>query len=78
MNLTFQARTGPDSHSHHVTISVCRQHAYADFLELATDEFVQMLTNNSTKLRAALPPLLLDMGGVAKMNYSNSEALGEK
>jgi hypothetical protein len=37
-----------------------------------------MLTDKSKRLRAALPPLLLDMGGAANLNYTGNESLDKK
>jgi hypothetical protein len=76
--LFLQAHTSSDTHSHHLTISVCRRHSYANFFERASEEFINMLTDKSKRLRAALPPLLLDMGGAANLNYTGNESLDKK
>lgn len=70
-----QANTGPEKHSHHVTISVCRKFSYAQFFEQASSEFIQLLTDKSKKLRGALPPHLFDMGGMASIVYPNEDSL---
>uniref|UniRef100_A0A914HIU9 Bifunctional lysine-specific demethylase and histidyl-hydroxylase n=1 Tax=Globodera rostochiensis TaxID=31243 RepID=A0A914HIU9_GLORO len=74
---THQALTG-DVHSLHVTVSVCRHHSFADFLEKASAEFVQTVVSSSKHLRHNLPPLLLDMGGVCKSDFSGEKMLQEK
>lgn len=73
-----QAHTVSNSHSHHVTISVCRHFAYADFFEMASAQLIQVLTEKSMKLRHSLPPLLFDMGGTAKQNYSGADSLQQQ
>ncbi|CAK5025472.1 unnamed protein product [Meloidogyne enterolobii] len=75
---THQANTGPDKHSHHVTISVCRKFSYAQFFEQASSEFIQLLTDESKRLRGSLPPHLFDMCGMANIVYPNEDSLNNR
>uniref|UniRef100_A0A914KTD9 Bifunctional lysine-specific demethylase and histidyl-hydroxylase n=1 Tax=Meloidogyne incognita TaxID=6306 RepID=A0A914KTD9_MELIC len=73
-----QANTGPDKHSHHVTISICRKFSYAQFFEQASSEFILLMTEKSKRLRGALPPHFFDMGGMADIAYPNEDSLNNK
>nr|CAD2196721.1 unnamed protein product [Meloidogyne enterolobii] len=73
-----QANTGPDKHSHHVTISFCRKFSYAQFFEQASSEFIQLLTDESKRLRGSLPPHLFDMCGMANIVYPNEDSLNNR
>uniref|UniRef100_A0A1I8C2U1 Bifunctional lysine-specific demethylase and histidyl-hydroxylase n=1 Tax=Meloidogyne hapla TaxID=6305 RepID=A0A1I8C2U1_MELHA len=70
-----QANTGPEQHSHHVTISVCHKSSFAQFFQQSANEYIHMLTDKSKYLRGALPPHLFDMGGMASIAYPNKDSL---
>lgn len=76
--LFLKANTGPDKHSHHVTISICRKFSYAQFFEQASSEFILLMTEKSKRLRGALPPHFFDMGGMADIAYPNEDSLNNK
>jgi len=76
--LFLKANTGPDKHSHHVTISFCRKFSYAQFFEQASSEFIQLLTDESKRLRGSLPPHLFDMCGMANIVYPNEDSLNNR
>lgn len=68
-DLFFQAYTS-DKHSHHVTVSVCRQFTYYDFINKTMPQLLEQLMQNFVDFRKGLPSFFYDMSGVADINYS--------
>lgn len=72
---SFKASTDDVVHSHHVTVSMCRQHSYANLLEQTMPALVERLAASDVRLRRALPPHLHDITGVADVDYARGEEL---
>lgn len=73
-----QAHTDPSSYSHHVTVSCCRKNTLSDLLQTALHDIMDVLTAKCAYLRSSLPPLTLDMAGVATIHYDGMETFEEK
>ncbi|PIO60470.1 cupin family protein [Teladorsagia circumcincta] len=67
------ATTDDDVHSLHITISSGRLWTFADLLEKIVPEAVTSLAKNRWKLRKSLPVGMLDMNGVAEIDYRMEE-----
>ncbi|WKY14004.1 hypothetical protein Q1695_004663 [Nippostrongylus brasiliensis] len=68
-----QASTADDVHSLHITISSGRLWTFADLLEKVVPEAVSAMARNSWKMRKSLPVGMLDMNGVAEIDYRLEE-----
>ncbi|EPB68707.1 cupin family protein [Ancylostoma ceylanicum] len=73
-----QASTADDVHSFHITISSGRLWSFADLMERLVPEAVKGLASNRWKVRKSLPVGMLDMGGVAGIEYRMEEHFEEK
>ncbi|KAK6758744.1 hypothetical protein RB195_016144 [Necator americanus] len=73
-----QASTADDIHSFHITISSGRHWSFADLMEKMIPEAVKSLASNRWKMRKSLPVGMLDMGGVAGIEYRMEEHFEEK
>ncbi|KAI1720601.1 cupin superfamily protein domain-containing protein [Ditylenchus destructor] len=73
-----QAKTDSQIHSHHVTVSVCRNITYSHLLENGLTQYLETMTDRSQQLRKSLPPMLLDMIGTADVDYSSEEHFEKK
>ncbi|KAK6015611.1 cupin family protein, partial [Ostertagia ostertagi] len=67
------ATTDDDVHSLHITISSGRLWTFADLLEKIVPEAVTTLAKNRWKMRKSLPVGMLDMNGVAEIDYRMEE-----
>ncbi|KAI1719545.1 cupin superfamily protein [Ditylenchus destructor] len=73
-----QAKTDAQIHSHHVTVSVCRNFTYSHVLQNGLTQYLEAMTERSQQLRKSLPPMLLDMIGTADVDYSSEEHFEKK
>ncbi|VDM80349.1 unnamed protein product, partial [Strongylus vulgaris] len=73
-----QGSTADDAHSFHLTISSGRQWSFANLMEKLVPEAIKGLTANRWKMRKSLPVGMLDMGGVAGIDYRMEEHFQEK
>ncbi|ETN77347.1 hypothetical protein NECAME_11131 [Necator americanus] len=73
-----QASTADDIHSFHITISSGRHWSFADLMDKMIPEAVKSLASNRWKMRKSLPVGMLDMGGVAGIEYRMEEHFEEK
>nr|CDJ93150.1 Cupin 4 domain containing protein [Haemonchus contortus] len=67
------ATTDDNVHSLHITISSGRLWTFADLLEKLVPEAVSTLAKNRWKMRKSLPVGMLDMNGVAEIDYRLEE-----
>ncbi|KAK6045515.1 cupin family protein [Cooperia oncophora] len=67
------AITDENVHSLHITISSGRLWTFADLLEKIVPEAVSTLAKNRWKMRKSLPVGMLDMNGVAEIDYRMEE-----
>jgi Cupin superfamily protein len=76
-----QASTSDSTlHSHHVTVSACRagNFTFSHLLRTGLQQLLEQWETSELSLRRSLPPLLLDMGGVAEVDYAeNGEEEGD-
>ncbi|VDM53589.1 unnamed protein product [Angiostrongylus costaricensis] len=68
-----QATTSDDVHSLHITISSGRQWSFADLMDILVPEAITTLAKNRWMMRKSLPVGMLDMGGVADIDYRLDE-----
>uniref|UniRef100_A0A915DGW4 Bifunctional lysine-specific demethylase and histidyl-hydroxylase n=1 Tax=Ditylenchus dipsaci TaxID=166011 RepID=A0A915DGW4_9BILA len=54
-----QAKTDAKVHSHHVTVSVCRNFTFSNLLETGLAQYLQNMLESDRQLRTSLPPLIL-------------------
>lgn len=59
-----QANTDKQHHSHHLTVSFCRNTAYADMYEKLFVDVASNMADRSLEMRASLPLGYLDNGGI--------------
>uniref|UniRef100_A0A1I7XM49 Bifunctional lysine-specific demethylase and histidyl-hydroxylase n=1 Tax=Heterorhabditis bacteriophora TaxID=37862 RepID=A0A1I7XM49_HETBA len=74
----MKASTAKDVHSLHVTISTGSRWAFADLMDKLVPEAITNLANTRWKMRKSLPIGMLDMKGVAELDYRMDELFEEK
>ncbi|KJH50327.1 cupin family protein [Dictyocaulus viviparus] len=73
-----QAYTSSDVHSLHLTISSGRHWSFVDLMDKLVPEAITNLAANHSKIRKSLPIGMLDMGGVADIDYHLDEHFDKK